>query len=350
MSEPTTADLELAKKLHQKMIVVDAHHDIAMDVLHQHQLGKQGVLSSSWGKMLHTAGINIQVLPLFIYDSFVPELGLRTMLRQLEAVQSDLAEDDSVMRLATSLSEIDSALAENKIAGVLAIEGCDGLSGDPALLRLFYRLGVRMVSFTWNRRNEFADGLGEGPNAGGLSKAGKTALREMNEHHILCDVSHLSVQGFWDVAKLCQGTFVASHCNAHAICDHPRNLTDEQLRAVAESGGVVGLNFYGGFVDAENPTVAKLVDHLAHIADTIGIDHVGLGTDLLEDWLLESAMMMAGDALVDASMIDFWMPECRRIEQLPTVTVEMLARGFSEADIEKVLGGNFMRVFRQVWT
>jgi membrane dipeptidase len=91
------------------------------------------------------------------------------------------------------------------------------------------------------------------------------------------------------------------------------------------------------------------VDHLVHIADTTGIDHVGLGTDLLEDWLLESARMMTGDTLTDPAMIECWIPDCHRIEQLPRITAEMLARGFGQDDIEKVLGGNFMRVFRQVW-
>jgi len=349
MSEATAANLEKAKQLHQEMLVVDAHHDIPMDVLHRRTLGESGVLSGPWGKMLRTGGINVQLLPIFLEDEFLPELGLRQLLQHAEAVISDLEEDNSVMQLATSVSEIDDALAENKIAGVLALEGCDGLSGDLALLRILYRLGVRMVSFTWNRRNKFADGLGEGPNAGGLSKAGKVALREMNDHHVICDVSHLSERGFWDVVNLCQGPFVASHSNARAICDHPRNLTDEQLRAIADCDGVVGLNFAGHFVDAENPTVDRMVDHLVHIADTIGIDRVGLGPDLLEDWLMERALNLTGDALIDPTQIDFWIPDCKRIEQLPNFTVGMLSRGFSEEDIEKVLGGNFMRVFRQVW-
>jgi membrane dipeptidase len=118
---------------------------------------------------------------------------------------------------------------------------------------------------------------------------------------------------------------------------------------VAESGGVIGLNFYGGFVDAQNPTVGRLVDHLAHIANTVGIDHVGLGTDLLEDWLLEWSKSMTGNTLVDPAMISCWIPNCYRIEQLAEITVEMLDRGFGEDDIEKILGSNFMRVFRKVW-
>lgn len=349
MSEATLANLEKAKQLHQEMLVVDAHHDIPMDVLHRRTLGESGVLSGPWGEMLRMGGINVQLLPIFLEDEFLPELGLRQIFQHVEAVISDLEEDDSVMQLATSMSEVDSALAENKIAGVLALEGCDGLSGDPALLRILYRLGVRMVSFTWNRRNKFADGLGEGPNAGGLSKAGKVALREMNDHHVICDVSHLSEQGFWDVVSLCQGPFVASHSNARAVCDHPRNLTDKQLRAVADCDGVVGLNFAGHFVDAENPTIDRMVDHLVHIVDTIGIDHVGLGPDLLEDWLMERALRLTGDALIDLAKIDFWIPDCKRIEQLPTFTAGMLNRGFGEGDIAKVLGENFLRVFRQVW-
>ena len=343
------ADIETAKNLHQKIVVVDAHHDIALDVARRRGSGERATLSGQWGARLRAGGVKVQILPLFVEDHLLPDLGLRDLLRSLEAVRADLDEDDSVMRLAASMGEIDQALADGRIAGVIALEGCDGLGGDPAILRLLYRLGVRMVAFTWNRRNEFADGLGEGDGAAGLSRSGRVALREMNDHRILCDVSHLAEPGFWDVAKLNQGPFIASHSNARAICGHPRNLTDDQLRAVAKSGGVVGLNFYGGFVDPTQPTTGRLVDHLAHIADTIGIDHVGIGTDFLEDWLLEVAKNTGASALIDPSMFDMWIPDCRRSEQLPAFTAEMLARGFAEADIEKVLGGNFMRVFRQVW-
>src|SRR5690606_28228282 len=133
-------------------------------------------------------------------------------------------------------------------------------------------------------------------------------------------------------------------------CDHPRNLTDEQLRAIAASGGVVGLNFYGGFVDDTAPTAGRMVDHLAHIADTIGIDHVGLGTDFLEDWLLELFKRALSPVPVDPAIFEMWLPDCRRPEQLPRFTAELVARGFSEAEMAQVLGGNFMRVFRAVWS
>jgi membrane dipeptidase len=293
--------------------------------------------------------VNVQLLPLFLEDVFLPELGLRKLIQAAEALLSDLEEDDSVVRLATNVNEIDGALADGVIAGVLALEGCDGLSGDPAMLRAFYRLGVRMVSFTWNRRNEFADGIYGAASPSGLSGAGKTALREMHDHQVICDVSHLAEPGFWDVAKLCQGPFIASHSNARAICDHPRNLSDEQLRAIGESGGVVGLNFYGSFVDESDPTLDNLVDHLSHIAETIGIQHVGIGPDFLEDSLRDVGKEALKGTSLDPALADRWIPGCDRIEQLPAFTAKLLARGFGADDIEKVLGGNFMRVFRQVW-
>ena len=343
------AALEIAQALNHKLAVVDAHHDIASDVVRRRKLGQRGVLSGGWGKNLRAGGVNVQLLPLFVEDTFLPELGLRKLLEAAEAVLSDLEEDNSVMRLATSASEIEGALADGVIAGVLALEGCDGLSGDPAMLRAFYRLGVRMVAFTWNRRNEFADGIDGAANASGLTDAGKTALGEMRDHNVICDVSHLAEPGFWDVARLSQGPFVASHSNARAICDHPRNLSDEQLRAIAESGGVVGLNFYGDFVHESDPTLDSLVDHLSHIADIAGIQHVGFGPDFLEDSLRDLGKQALESAGHDPALADRWTEGCDRSEQLPAFTATLLARGFSEDEIEMVLGANFMRVFREVW-
>jgi len=332
------------------LVIVDAHHDIAGDVVRRRKLGERGILSGYWGQKLQAGGVKVQILPLFVEDAFLPELGLRKLLEAAEALISDLEEDNGVMRLATTMREIDTALADGVIAGVLALEGCDGLSGDPAMLRALYRLGVRMVAFTWNRRNEFADGIYGAASPSGLSGAGKIALREMQDHQVICDVSHLAEPGFWDVARFSQAPFVASHSNARAICDHPRNLSDEQLHAIADSGGVVGLNFYGDFVHNSDPTLDRLVDHLSHIADTIGIQHVGIGPDFLEDSLRDVGREALESAGYDPTLAERWIPGCERVEQLPAFTAKLLARGFSEDEIEMILGANFMRLFRQVWT
>lgn len=183
----------------------------------------------------------------------------------------------------------------------------------------------------------------------GAAAAGKTALQEMHEHGVICDVSHLADPGFWDVVRLSQGPFIASHSNARAVFDHPRNLADDQLRAITDSGGVVGLNFYADFVDDKDPSLDKLVDHLSHIADTIGIEHVGIGPDFLEDSLRELAKKAFEDTDYDPDILDRWIPECDGTEKLPEFTAKLLTRGLSKEDIEKVLGANFMRVFRETW-
>lgn len=340
--------LEQAQALHRQTTVVDAHHDILMDVLHRRERRQRGVLSGHWGPPIAAAGVNVQVLPVYIDDMLLPEMGLRRILQMLEGGITDLREDGSLLQLATSIAEVDAALADGKIAAVLALEGTDGLSGDPALLRTLYYLGVRMVGLTWNRRTGFADGLAEDPGGGGLSKAGKQAIREMNEYGIIPDVSHLSVKSFWDVAEICEGPFVASHSNAIGVHDNKRNLDDDQLKAIAAHNGVVGLNFVGDFI-AEVATVGKLADHLDYIASLIGIEHIGLGPDFLEDWLLDSVKFWQADLLPDPSILDHWIEDCRRVEQLPVFTAELLRRGMAEANIAQVLGGNFMRVFREVW-
>ncbi len=335
--------------LNEKVPVVDAHHDIAMDVAHRHERGEQGVLSRIWAPRLHAGGVNVQVLPLFVEDQFLPERGLQRLVELAEAVLSDIEQDDSQICIATTANEVRHALAHDKIAGVLALEGCDGINGDPAMLRVLYRLGVRMVSFTWNRCNEFAGGTYAKQNEGGLSTAGKIALQEMEDSNVVLDVSHLAETAFWDVAQLSRRPFVASHSNACAVRNHPRNLTDDQLRLLADKGGVVGLNFYGEFVDESDPTLDKLIDHLTHIVDQIGIDHVGIGCDFLDYSLRRLSKEAFADTDLDLATLDRWIPGCDAVEYLALFTERLLERGFSESEVELVMGANFMRVFDQVW-
>jgi membrane dipeptidase len=339
--------LEQAQKLHQELTVVDTHHDIPMELLHQHLLGNRGTLSGYWGNRLRAGGINVQVLPAYIEDRYLPALGMREIFRMVEATLSELEHENSTLSLATTGAEIDQALAQGRIAAIMALEGCDGLGGDPAILRLLYRLGVRMVAFTWDRRNEFADGTGV-RKPGGLTDAGRTALKEMFAHNVICDVSHLAEPGFWDVMELAQGPIIASHSNARAICDHRRNLTDDQIRAIAQTGGIIGLNFYGGFVDASNPTLERMADHMEHMVELVGTDHICIGADFLETPIRDLAKSAYVYSAHSPEVLDYWIPNCQEVEELPRFTAVLLERGFSREDIAKILGGNALRVFRQV--
>jgi membrane dipeptidase len=340
---------EEAIALHQQHPVVDAHHDILMDVLVKHKKGQRGVLSGEWGPRLQAAGVNVQILPAFVEDRYLPGLGLREAFRTLEAALADVEYDNSVVELATDIQGIHDSVQRDKIAGVLALEGCDGLEGDPAMLRLMYRLGVRMVGFTWERRNAFADGTGV-RNPGGLTAVGRTALHEMMKHPVVFDVSHLAEPGFRDAMNIVDKPIIASHSNASAVLDHPRNLTNEQIKAIAQTNGVIGLNFVGFYIDAEHPTCERMADHLIHIAELVGIEHVGLGPDLLESPLREPGKEALKQTSLDPALLDNWIDNCQQVEQLPQFTATLIERGLSEDDIAAVLGGNFMRVFEAVWS
>jgi membrane dipeptidase len=340
--------LQKAHFLHQTLRVVDAHHDIPIDVAHRHLRGERGILSGEWAARLRRGGVDVQVMPIFIEDIFLPSLGMREVVRAVDAVLEDLDHDGAQMALATDFTTISAVVESGRIAAVLALEGCDGLGGDLAVLRLLYRLGVRMVGLTWERRNDYADGTGVG-NPGGLTTAGRTAVREMFAHHVLCDVSHLAQPGFWDVMQIAEGPVIASHSNARAVCDHPRNLTDEQIKAIADTGGVIGLNFYGGFVDPHTPTVERMADHLEHMVRLVGLEHVGIGADFLEKPIRDLAKAAYVHGPHDPATLDNWIPDCAAIEDLPRFTAVLVERGYSDDEIARVLGGNWLRVFEQVW-
>ena len=166
------------------------------------------------------------------------------------------------------------------VRGLLSLEGADPLHGDVELLRLFFRLGVRVMGLTWNGSNALADGVDVAEGGRGLTELGRCIVKEMNRLGMLVDVSHLSERSFWDVISVCEGPVIASHSNARAICSHRRNLSDAQLRAVAASGGVVGLNFYPPFLaSAGEAGLADILRHAEHMLSVMGRGHVGMGSD-----------------------------------------------------------------------
>jgi membrane dipeptidase len=185
-----------------------------------------------------------------------------------------------------------------------------------------------MLSFTWNWRTPFADGLDAKRTEGKLTDLGVKALREMERLGIVLDVSHISDSCFWDIVDLKEGAFIASHSNCRNICDHQRNLTDDMIRALADHSGVIGINFAPAFVDKEEATVEKVVDHIDHIVNLVGPDHVGLGSDF--DGISSTPV-----SLEDAT-------------RMPNITRELVKREYSDEDIMKILGGNHLRVFKEI--
>jgi membrane dipeptidase len=299
----------------------------------------------------------------------------------IDSVYGQAARHPDRMMMAFSPNDIDRAHREHKLAALMGIEGGHSIENDIHLLRDYYRLGVRYMTLSWSNTNEWADSSGDidDPKVqhhNGLTDFGKQVVLEMNRLGMMVDISHVADKTFWDVIATTKAPVIASHSSARALVDAPRNMTDEMLRAVTKNGGVVQVNFFNGFDDADfrkamvaqekdqaaavkkyidqlkaegklvnyvdvdrierewmakipRPPLNSLIDHIDHIAKVAGIDHVGLGSDFDG---VSGATPQGIDSAAD----------------LPKITQSLLDRGYSADDIKKILGGNLMRVFREV--
>jgi membrane dipeptidase len=299
----------------------------------------------------------------------------------IDSVYEQAAHHPERMMMAFSVADIERAHREHKLAALMGIEGGHSIENDMHLLRDYYRLGVRYMTLTWSNTNEWADSSGDIDDAkvqhhDGMTDFGKQVVVEMNRLGMMVDISHVSDKTFWDAIAVTKAPVIASHSSARALVEAPRNMTDDMLRAVAKNGGVVDVNFFSGF-DDENfrkaaaaqsadqkaaiqqyidslkaqgkpvnylevdrierewmarilrPSFSVLIDHIDHIAKVAGIDHVGLGSDF--------------DGVSGAT------PEgMNSAADLPKITQALLDRGYSAEDIKKILGGNLLRVFREV--
>jgi membrane dipeptidase len=338
-----------APELHADAVVVDAHNDLPVLLLMRNAaLGIQGVeryWSERWVPEARAGGLNVQVLPIYVAPEDA-ESSLRVTLLQLEALEREAALTPEV-ELCRTGAEIDSALAAGKIALLLALEGTSGIGIDVELFSLFHRLGIRMASFTHWSRAMLADGSADEDAGSRLPRSGVRALAELERLGILLDVSHLAAPAIDHALELATRTLVASHSSARALCDHHRNLSDEHLRAIAATGGVIGINVIPIFIDPENPTIDRVLDHIEHVAEVAGVDHVGLGPDFIREWM--DAIYPQYDRFLALDGVDMkaTVPGFAQTRDFPNVTAKLLERGWPERDVRKVLGENWLRVFRE---
>ena len=326
---------ERAMRLHHEAIVVDTHCDTLMQFLPggrgtpPRTLGQRGETGHLDLPRMIEGGVTCQTFAMYTgRRPVVPEAPL-VALQMVDKFYSEIAANPGIVPVTTS-EEIVKAKKEGKACGLLAIEGAEPLMGDLGVLRVFHRLGVRMLSFAWNYRTPFADGLSARRAESKLTELGVQALEVMGELGMVFDVSHLADTVFWDVADVMDGPFIASHSNSRKVCDHARNLTDDMIKALVDHGGVMGMNFAPSFVryGGEGATVKHLVDHIDHIVDLVGPDYVGLGSDY-------DGISNPPEGIEEASKV-------------PNITRELVLRGYSDEDILKILGGNHLRVFREV--
>lgn len=255
-------------------------------------------------------------------------MALKRCLQLIDIFYAEILQDQSSVELALNAEDIHRVTGAGKIAALLSIEGGEALAGDIALLRTFYRLGVRSITLTWNGRNELGDGVGEDFAAGGLSLFGRSVVQAMNDLGMLIDVAHLAPRGFWDVAETSSKPFAATHANCRAVCDHPRNLDDDQIEYLARNGGIVGLTFVPEFVDQHNPSLSAFIKHIDHIASRFGTHCIGLGSDF-------DGMDKVTPGLHDAT--------CG-----PYLAEALISHGYSHEQVAGIMGGNWLRLLTVV--
>ncbi len=233
------------------------------------------------------------------------------------------------IRIVRKADDIHAAKEEGKLAAVLTIENSEAVERSLNILRSLYLLGARSIGLTHNPNTWASTGNDEGETGGGLTKFGVQLVKEMNKLGMLVDVSHISERGFWDVLDITDAPIIASHSNCMTLCNHSRNLTNEQLKAIAVNGGVVGITFVPGFITEDgwrkSPPFAQLINHIEYAIDVAGLDHVGIGSDFDG----------GGDLLKDAT-------------EYPKITEGLSQRGYTDTAIQKILGGNLLRVFENV--
>jgi membrane dipeptidase len=330
---------------------------------------------------MKAGGLDAEFFAIYVGKEFVskkPAEGggaARRALDMIDAVYNQVRRHPESLEMAFTASDIRRIAGNGKTAALMGIEGGHAIEDSLAALRMFYTLGVRYMTLTHTNTNNWADSEADLSDQSvrhhnGLTDFGREVVREMNRIGMMVDISHVADKTFYDVIETSRAPVIASHSSARAIAKHPRNVSDEMLSAVAKNGGVVMVNFYDGFIDPRkselalrsrslekelkeqfpnNPNrvieelnkwykandpgktpLSVLIDHIDHIAKVAGIDHVGIGSDF-------DGVPLTG---VPEGMED--------IAKLPNITIELMKRGYSDTNINKVLGGNFLRVMSEV--
>lgn len=368
--------------VHRADIVIDTHADTTQRFLDENwNLGdplKGGNLNLESAK---TGNLGAEFFSIWVNPEAFKGQYVHRTLSLIDAVYQQAAKYPSQMQMAYSADDIVAAHRQHKFAALMGIEGGHSIDNDLGLLRDYYRLGVRYMTLTWSNSTDWADSSGDYTDAKvphtkeGLTEFGKDVVYEMNRLGMMVDISHVADKTFYRTLVISRAPVIASHSSARALCDAPRNMTDEMLRAVAVNDGVVMVNFYSAFlsqdyrnamqaqaperkkamdellaksaaekkpvdqdamlaIDKEfaakipRPPFHVLIDHIDHIAKVAGVDHVGLGSDFDGVSSLPEGIDSAAD--------------------LPKITQALMERGYSAADCDKILGGNFLRVFRRV--
>jgi membrane dipeptidase len=318
-------------------VIVDAHNDLLAELVHRE--GEERPFARYWRPELDAGGVGLQVCPIYAADD--ADDALRFGLAQAAAYHRLLAENPDVVQI---LSAAD--LERDGFKVMLSVEGVEPLAGDPQLAYAYWGLGARMFSLTWNHRNPFADGLGVEDDLG-LSGLGQELVEILSGLGAMLDLSHASPRTFDDVLAAAPGAVVlVSHACCRAVYDTPRNLSDDQLRAIAARGGVVGMMALPLTVDPDEPTIERFIDHFDHAVDVMGIAHVGLGGDFIRQLARATNVTEISGGLFPPGMApDAAIEGLEGPAGYPALVAALERRGYTGDRLHLILHANWLRVF-----
>ena len=366
-----------ARDLHFSSTIVDTHSDsLARTVDDGDDLGTDTGRGHMDLPRMRAGNQTAQFFAAYVHPDYLEQgMAVQRVLRYTDAFRLLCERYPDQIEQARTASDVRRITGEGKLAGILCLEGGHAIMDDLAVLRELHALGIRYMTLTHNNTNNWADGVLDEPRHDGLSDYGREVVREMERVGVMVDISHVSVKTFWDAMETVTKPVIASHSSCWEICQNPRNMRDDQLRAVGKNGGVVHVNYevtfvgqqrnveetalneqrdaeiadlesrfepgspdaekarkevssrYSAMVDGlERPNYTEIVDHIDRVAEVAGIDHVGLGSDF------------------DGCRLPTGMDDCTRV---PLITEELVKREYSDADIRKILGENTLRVMEE---
>jgi len=364
---------ERARRIHEEALLFDGHNDLPWQIRERAGLRIEPLRLEEGNPELHTdlprireGGLDAQFWSTYVDTEFIDGGATAVALEQIDVVKRLAARYPEHLEMAYTADDVLRIVEEGKTASLIGVEGGHAISNSLPALRQLYEAGARYLTLTHSRTLAWADAAGDTAIHGGLTDFGRRVVREMNRLGMLVDLSHVTSEAMHDALDVAEAPVLFSHSSARAVADHPRNVPDDVLRRVAENGGVVMVNFYSGFATPEgarimrdlfgvqrrlrarhpeekayreayrewreaNPIppgdVGTLADHVDHIAEVAGVDHVGIGSDFDGVTVLPEGM--------------------KGVEEFPNLTVELLRRGHSEEAIRKILGGNVLRVMRE---
>jgi membrane dipeptidase len=327
--------------------IIDMHFDLPMDLYEKSD--RPNVLATEFLPEFEAGRTGVIGAAIYIEDRYLPDRGLQVALGQISRLYTE-AEESKRCVVCRTHQEISQAMESGKIAFLITMEGVEPLGNDLDLLRAFYEVGVRAVGLTHARTNAAGHGgifAASGSSPEGLTPFGRELVRECERLGVIVDLAHINAAGFKEIVGLTAKPLIVSHTNSRKFYDVERNISDEQIKMIGERRGVIGINSVLVSPEQEESTLDRYIDHIEHVASLIGIDCVGIGFDFFEfiyrQWPDEKKKWMA-----EKLTTPHFIPELTNHSHAKNLTHKLIERGFVDADIEKILRGNWLRILEQL--